>query len=47
MTRRETTKEKEDYMTDIYKAKVEIAIARWESGGYPRKERQPKPIKEH
>ena len=35
------TKEEEDYILDIYDAKVEVAIAAWESGEYPkRKERE-------
>jgi hypothetical protein len=35
-------KEEEDYMMEIYNAKVEVAIARWKSGGYIRKGRTSK-----
>lgn len=34
------TKHRSDYQTDIYEAKVKIAIARWKTGIVPRENTQ-------
>lgn len=37
MKTRQRAPQKADYMNDIYKVRVDIAIRRWESGVYPRR----------